>query len=81
LNAPQTEEGWQALSVLEVCAAQLRMAQNTVIGLDFNAWRHASEVLDTNVCAMSQLFPAIEAGVTAAMNSSSNVSITGNGHG
>jgi len=81
LNAPQTEEGWQALSVLEVCAAQLRMAQNTVIGLDFNAWRHASEVLDTDVCAMSQLFPAIEAGVTAAMNSSNNVSTTGNGHG
>jgi hypothetical protein len=81
LNAPQTEEGWQALSVLEVCAAQLRMAQNTVIGLDFNAWRHASEVLDTDVCAMSQLFPAIEAGVTAAMNSSNSVSTTGNGHG
>jgi hypothetical protein len=68
LNAPQTEEGWQALSVLEVCAAQLRMAQNTVIGLDFNAWRQASEALDANVPAMSQLFPAIEAGVTAGIN-------------
>lgn len=67
--------------MLEVCAAQLRMAQNTVIGLDFNAWSQASEVLDADVCAMSQLFPAIEAGVTAAMNSSNNVSTTGNGHG
>ena len=81
MNAPQTEEGWQALSVLEVCAAQLRMAQNTVIGLDFNAWRQASQALDANVPVMSQLFPAIEAGVTEAMNSSSNVSTAGNGHG
>jgi len=54
------------------------MAQNTVIGLDFNAWRQASHALDANVPAMSQLFPAIEAGVTAAMNSSSNVSTAGN---
>jgi hypothetical protein len=68
LNAPQTEEGWQALSVLEVCAAQLRMAQNTVIGLDFNAWRQASQALDANVPAMSQFFPAVEAGLIKALS-------------
>jgi hypothetical protein len=68
LNAPQTEEGWQALSVLEVCAAQLRMAQNTVIGLDFSAWRLASESMAANVPAMSLLFPAIEAGLIASVN-------------
>ncbi len=68
MNAPQTEEGWQALSVLEVCAAQLRMAQNTVIGLDFTAWMKASQALDADVCAMSNMFPAIEAGVTAGIN-------------
>jgi hypothetical protein len=81
LNAPQTEEGWQALSVLEVCAAQLRMAQNTVIGLDFNAWTQASQAFDADICAMSNIFPAIEAGVAAAMNVSSNESTSGNGHG
>jgi hypothetical protein len=81
LNAPQTEEGWQALSVLEVCAAQLRMAQNTVIGLDFNAWTQASQAFDADICAMSYIFPAIEAGVTAAMNASTNESTSGNGHG
>lgn len=64
--------------MLELCGAQLRMAQNTVIGLDFNAWRQASEALGVDVCAMSHIFPAIEAGVTAAMNTSSNVTTTGN---
>ena len=67
--------------MLEVCAAQLRMAQNTVIGLDFNAWTQASQALDADMCAMSNIFPAIEAGVTAAMNPSSNESTSGNGHG
>ncbi len=80
MNAPKTREGWEALSVLEVCAGQLRMAQNTVIGLDFNAWIQASESLDADVCAMTYIFPAIEAGVTAAMNSSSNAT-TGDSHG
>jgi hypothetical protein len=80
VNAPKTQEGWEALSVLEVCAAQLRMAQNTVIGLDFNAWSQASESLDADVCAMTHIFPAIEAGITAAMNSSSNAT-TGDSHG
>jgi hypothetical protein len=56
------------------------MAQNTVIGLDFNAWRQASESLNADVCAMTHIFPAIEAGVTAAMNSSSNAT-TGDSHG
>ena len=54
--------------MLEVCAAQLRMAQNTVIGLDFNAWRQACEALDANVPAMSQLFPAVEAGLIKALS-------------
>jgi hypothetical protein len=44
------------------------MAQNTVIGLDFNAWRQASEALDANVPAMSQLFPAVEAGLIRALS-------------
>ena len=80
MSAPKTQEGWEALAVLEVCAGQLRMAQNTVIGLDFNAWIQASESLNADVCAMTHIFPAIEAGVTAAMNSSSNAS-TGDSHG
>jgi hypothetical protein len=80
MNAPTTQEGWEALAVLEVCAGQLRMAQNTVIGLDFNAWRRASESLDADVCAMTHIFPAIEAGIAAAMNSSSNAT-TGDSHG
>jgi hypothetical protein len=56
------------------------MAQNTVIGLDFNAWSQASESLNADVCAMTHIFPAIEAGVTAAMNSSS-IATTGDSHG
>lgn len=54
--------------MLELCGAQLRMAQNTVIGLDFNAWRQASEALDVNVPAMSQLFPAVEAGLIKGLS-------------
>jgi hypothetical protein len=54
--------------VHEVCAAQLRMAQTTVIGLDFTAWRLASQALDTNVPAMSQLFPSVEAGLIKALS-------------
>ena len=80
MNAPKTQEGWEALAVLEVCVGQLRMAQNTVIGLDFNAWSKASESFDADVCAMTHIFPAIEAGITAAMNSSSNAT-TGDSHG
>jgi hypothetical protein len=57
------------------------MAQNTVIGLDFNAWSQASSSLNADVCAMTHIFPAIEAGVTAAMNASTNESTSGNGHG
>jgi hypothetical protein len=44
------------------------MAQNTVIGLDFTAWRLASQALDTNVPAMSQLFPSVEAGLIKALS-------------
>ena len=34
----------------------------------FNAWRQASQALDANVPAMSQLFPAVEAGLLRALS-------------
>ena len=37
MNAPESLEGWQAASAIDICASQLRMAQGRVVGLDLAA--------------------------------------------
>ena len=71
MNSPQTEEGWHALAVLDVCSSQVRALQGAVLGMDFNAWMSASQALDAEPAAMTHFFPAIEAGLTQALNKSS----------
>jgi len=68
VNSPRTEEGWQALSVLDVCSSQVRAVQGAVLGMDFNAWMSASQALGADPAAMTHLFPAVEAGLTQALN-------------
>ena len=68
MNSPQTEEGWQALAVLDVCSSQVRAVQGAVLAMDFNAWLSASQALDADPSAMTHFFPAVEAGLTQALN-------------
>ncbi len=68
MNSPRTEEGWQALAVLDVCSSQVRAVQGAVLGMDFNAWISASQALYAEPAAMTHFFPAIEAGLTQALN-------------
>ncbi|MGV0962015.1 MAG: DUF7697 family protein [Limnohabitans sp.] len=39
-----------------------------MLGMDFNAWMSASQALDADPAAMTHLFPAVEAGLTQALN-------------
>jgi hypothetical protein len=63
MNAPQSLDGWQAASAIEVCASQLRTAQGRVIGLDLNAWMLACESTGLDKATAIDLFPAVEAGL------------------
>jgi hypothetical protein len=36
--------------------------------MDFNAWLSASQALDADPAAMTHFFPAVEAGLTQALN-------------
>ena len=63
MNAPESLEGWQAASAIEICASQLRMAQGRVVGLDLNAWILACECSGLDKATAIDLFPAVEAGL------------------
>ena len=67
MNAPQSLDGWQAASAIEVCASQLRMAQGRVVGLDLNAWMLACESTGLDKATALDLFPAVEAGLMSAI--------------
>ena len=62
MNAPESLEGWQAASAIDICASQLRMAQGRV-GLDLNAWMLACESTGLDKATAIDLFPAVEAGL------------------
>ena len=63
MNAPESLEGWQAASAIDICASQLRMAQSRVVGLDLNAWMLACESTGLDTVTAIDLFPAVEAGL------------------
>ncbi len=63
MNAPESMEGWQAASAIDICASQLRMAQGRVVGLDLNAWMLACECAGLDKVTAIDLFPAVEAGL------------------
>lgn len=67
MNAPQSLDGWQAVSAIEVCASQLRMAQCRVVGLDLNAWMLACESTGLDKATAIDLFPAVEAGLMSTL--------------
>jgi hypothetical protein len=66
MNAPESLEGWQATSAIEVCASQLRMAQGRVVGLDLNSWMLTCECAGLDKATAIDLFPAAEAGLMNA---------------
>ena len=72
LHAPHTEEGWQALALLELCAGQVKLAQSVAVGLDLNAWLAAAGAQDYDPHAMTLLFPAAERGLVTALNASNH---------
>ncbi len=63
MNAPLSLEGWQAACAMEVCASQLRMNQDRVVGLDLNAWMLTCECAGLDKATAIDLFPAAEAGL------------------
>ena len=63
MNAPESLEGWQAASAIDICASQLRMAQGHMVGLDLNAWMLACECTGLDKATALDLFPAVEAGL------------------
>ena len=63
MNAPESLEGWQAASAIDICASQLRMSQGRVVGLDLNAWMLACESTGLDKSTAIDLFPAVEAGL------------------
>ena len=63
MNAPESLEGWQAASAIDICASQLRMAQGRVVGLDLNAWMLVCECTGLDRATAIDLFPAVEAGL------------------
>ena len=67
MNAPQSLEGWQAASAIDLCASQLRMAQRRVVGLDLNAWMLACECTGLDRATAIDLFPAVEAGLMSTL--------------
>jgi hypothetical protein len=67
MNAPESLEGWQAASAIEICASQLRMAQGWVVGLDLNAWMLACESTGLDKATAIDLFPAVEAGLVSTL--------------
>ena len=67
MNAPESLEGWQAASAIEICASQLRMAQCRVVGLDLNAWMLACESTGLDKATAIDLFPAVEAGLMSTL--------------
>jgi hypothetical protein len=67
MNVPESLEGWQAASAIEVCARQLRMAQGRVVGLDLNAWMLACECSGLDKATAIDFFPAVEAGLMSAI--------------
>lgn len=67
MNAPQSLEGWQAASAIDVCASQVRMAQGQVVGLDLNAWMLACESAGLDKATAIDVFPAVEAGLMSAL--------------
>ena len=69
MNAPESLEGWQAASAIDICASQLRMAQGRVVGLDLNAWMLACECTGLDKATAIDLFLAPEAGLIEAIKS------------
>lgn len=67
MNAPESLEGWQAASAIDICASQLRMAQGRVVGLDLNAWMLACECTGLDRATAIDLFPAVEAGLMSTL--------------
>ena len=67
MNAPESMEGWQAASAIDICASQLRMAQGRVVGLDLNAWMLACECTGLDRATAIDLFPAVEAGLMSTL--------------
>ena len=67
MNAPESLEGWQAASAIEVCASQLRTAQGRVVGLDLNSWMLACECTGLDKATAIDLFPAVEAGLMSTL--------------
>jgi hypothetical protein len=63
MNTPQSLDGWQAASAIEVCASQSRMAQVSLNGLDLNAWMLDCESTGLDKATAIDLFPAVEAGL------------------
>ena len=63
MNAPESLEGWQAASAIDLCASQLRMAQGRMVGLDLNAWMLACECTGLDKATALDLVPAVEAGL------------------
>lgn len=67
MNAPESLEGWQAASAIDICASQLRMAQGRVVGLDLNVWMLACEYTGLDRATAIDLFPAVEAGLMSTL--------------
>ncbi len=67
MNAPESLEGWQAASAIDICASQLHMAQGRVVGLALNAWMLACECTGLDRATAIHLFPAVEAGLMSTL--------------
>ncbi len=67
MNAPDRLEGWLAVTAIDICVSQLRMAQGRVVGLDLNAWMLACECSGLDKATAIDLFPAVEAGLMSAI--------------
>lgn len=67
MNVPESMEGWQAASAIDICASQLRMAQGRVVGLDLNSWMLACECTGLDRATAIDLFPAVEAGLMSTL--------------